>query len=437
MKKDLTESVVENPVGTSRRQFIKKTAAATVMATAGPVILQKYARAAARPIKIGFVTPRTGAIAAFAACDDFVLSHVRKAVSGGIMVNGANHPIEIIVKDSQSNQSRAAQVAAELIKSDKVDLLVTACHVDTIAPVSDQAEINGVPCIVTDCPWQLLYVARGVDFKKVFDWSYLFFWGLDDDEAVFLDIWDSLPTNRVVGALWGNDASGLGFSNPEHGFPPGIKAKGFKLVDPGRFSLNISDFSAQIQTFKQAQAEIVVGEMPAGLFDEFWIQAAQQRFKPKIVTISAGILFPSAVDALTGDSGAGLTTEINWSPEYPYKSGLTGQTAAQLCAQWEQETGKQWTQPIGHKHALFEVAIDVLKRTKNIDSPQSIRDAILASNYNSVVGHLQWNGQPTKNVCKTALCAGQWVKGKKYKYDLDVVSNIFAKEIPKHPLQPV
>ena len=142
------------------------------------------------------------------------------------MVNGANHPVEIIVKDSQSNQSRAAQVAAELIKSDKVDLLVTACHVDTIAPVSDQAEINGVPCIVTDCPWQLLYVARGVDFKKEFDWSYLFFWGLDDDEAVFLDMWESVPTNRVVGGLWGNDAAGLGFSNPEHGFPPVIKAKG-------------------------------------------------------------------------------------------------------------------------------------------------------------------------------------------------------------------
>jgi len=350
------------------------------------------------------------------------------------MVNGVNHPLEIIVKDAQSKQSRAAEVAAELIKSDKVDLLVSACHIDTIGPVSDQAEINGVPCIVTDCPWQLLWIAHGVDFQKAFDWSYLFFWGLDDDLAVNLDIWTGLPTNKVVGALWADDASGIGFS---HAFPPLMEEKGFKVVDPGRFSFNNPDFSTQISMFKQAKAEIIHGEMPAGVFAEFWTQAAQQGFRPKIVTISAGLLFPSSVDALTGDSGQGLCGEVNWSPEYPFKSSLTGQTSAQLCAQWEKETGKEWTQPIGHKHALFEVAIDVLKRTKNIDSPQAIRDAILTTNYNSIVGHIQWTGQPNKNVCKTPLCGGQWVRGKKYKYDLNVVSNIFATEIPKHALQPL
>ena len=436
MKKNLAESVVagENSADRSRRQFIKKTAAATVIAAAGPVILQKYARAAARPIKIGFVTPRTGAIAMFAECDDFVLGHVRKAASGGIMVNGVNHPLEIIVKDTQSRQSRSAEVAAELIKSDKVDLLVTACHVDTIGPASDQAEVNGVPCIVADCPWQLLYIAHKVDFQQAFDWTYLFFWGLDDALAVDMDTWAGLPTNKVVGGLWADDASGIGFS---HAFPPLMEANGFKLVDPGRFSLNNPDFSAQIHMFKQGQVEIIHGEMPAGVFAEFLTQAAQQAFKPKIITMSASLLFPSQVNALTDDSGQGLCTEVNWSFEYPYKSGLTGQTAAQLCAQWEEETGKQWTQAIGHKHALFEVAIDVLKRTKNIDSPQSIRDAILTTNYNSIVGHLQWTGEPTKNVCKTPLCSGQWVRGKKYKYDLAVVSNIFAKEIPKHALQPL
>ena len=162
----------------------------------------------------------------------------------------------------------------------------------------------------------------------------------------------------------------------------------------------------------------------------FWSQAAQQGFRPKIVTISAALLFPAAVNALGGDRGVGLTTQINWSPGFPFKSGLTGQTSAQLCAQWEKETGKQWTQPIGHKHALFEVAIDVLKRTRNIDSPKSVADAIGTTNYNSIVGHLQWPGQPFKNVCKTPLIGGQWVRGKKYKYDILIVNNMEAKEIP-------
>ena len=66
----------------------------------------------------------------------------------------------------------------------------------------------------------------------------------------------------------------------------------------------------------------------------------------------------------------------------------------------------------------------MLKRTKNIDSPESILDAIVATNYNSIVGHIQWTGQPIKNVCKTALIGGQWVRGKKYKYDIDIVNNM-------------
>ena len=432
MKKNHTVAGVagENPADHSRRQFIKKTAAASVIASAGSILLPKYARAAARPIKIGFVSPLTGNLAAFGAPDKFVLGGIRKKVGSEIMVNGVNHPLVIIEKDSQSDPNRAAQVAAELIKSDKVDLMVTACDVDTVNPVSDQAEINGVPCIVTDCPWQLWFFGRGGDPRKGFKWTYHSFWGFEDDLDVLTDMWGSVPTNKVVGGLWPDDAAGLGYANPERGFPPVIKAKGFKLVDPGRFNLNNPDFSAMIQIFKRENVEIVHAMLLPAAFDDFWSQAAQQGFKPKVACASAGLLFPSAANGL-GDRCLGLTTEVNWSPGFPFKSGLTGQTAAQLCAQWEEETGKQWTQPLGHKHALFEVAYDVLKRTKNIDSPESILDAIVTTNYNSIVGHIQWTGNPVKNVCKTPLIGGQWVRGKgKFKYDIVIVNNLEAKEIP-------
>jgi branched-chain amino acid transport system substrate-binding protein len=245
-----------------------------------------------------------------------------------------------------------------------------------------------------------------------------------------MDLWEGVPTNKVVGALWPNDASGNVYANPQQGFPNAMAAKGYKLVDPGRYPGTLTDYSSLIQKFKENSVEIVVGVCPPPAFSNFWSQAAQQGFMPKIVTMAAALLFPAAVNAL-GDRSVGLCTEVNWSPGFPFKSSLTGQTAAQLCAQWEEETGKQWTQPMGHSHALFEVAIDVLKRTKNIDSPESILDAILTTNYNSIVGHLQWPGQPFKNICKTPLVGGQWVRGKKFKYDLLIVSNEIAKEIPK------
>jgi branched-chain amino acid transport system substrate-binding protein len=47
------------------------------------------------------------------------------------------------------------------------------------------------------------------------------------------------------------------------------------------------------------------------------------------------------------------------------------------------------------------------------------------------VGHIKWGGPgPFKNVSKTPLVLGQWVKGTKFKYDLVIVNNETSKNIP-------
>lgn len=143
------------------------------------------------------------------------------------------------------------------------------------------------------------------------------------------------------------------------------------------------------------------------------------------------MLFPAAVEAL-GERAAGLSTEVWWSQHHPFKSGLTGQTAQEFCDAYTEASGKQWTQPIGFKHANLEVAIDVLKRTKKLE-PAAIRDAIVATDYQSLVGPVAWKGGPTNpvpNACTTPLVGGQWQKGKKFKYDLNVVFNQPAPNIP-------
>ena len=164
-------------------------------------------------------------------------------------------------------------------------------------------------------------------------------------------------------------------------------------------------------------------------FTTFWTQAAQQGFKPKIVTVGKALLFPTAVEAL-GDRAIGLSSEVWWTPSHPFKSSLTGVTAGQLAAAYEAATKKQWTQPIGFRHALFEVATDVLKRTKSVDSTEAIIESIRTTNLNTIVGNVNWDGKPVKNVSKTLLVGAQWVRGTKYKYDLQVVNNKTAPFIP-------
>ena len=308
---------------------------------------------------------------------------------------------------------------------------------DTTNPLSDQAEINEVPCITSDAPWQPYFFGRGGNPAKGFDWTYHFFWGLEDVIAVFLNLWNSLDTNKVVGALWPNDADGNAWGDKKLGFPPVLAAKGFKLIDTGRYQQLNNDFSAQISAFKKAKVEIVSGVMIPPDFTTFWTQAAQQGFKPKAVTVGKALLFPAAIEAL-GDRGTGLSSEVWWTPSHPFRSSLTGDSAGQLSAAYEKNTGKQWTQPIGFRHALFEVAANVLGRTKDVNSPKSIVQAIAETKLDTIVGRVHWGGKPVKNVSKTPLVGGQWVRGSKHKYDLQVVNNKTATNIPvKGVMKPI
>jgi branched-chain amino acid transport system substrate-binding protein len=409
----------------TRRTLVK----AGLGIVAAPAVLRTIpAQAQSRVIKIGHVSPRTGPLAGFGEADPFILDQVNRVLATRLVNNGKTYKVEIISKDSQSNANRAAEVAAELILRDKVDLILGAATPDTTNPVADQAEVNEVPCITSNCPWQPYFFGRKGDPKTGFTWTYHFFWGLEDVIAAFLALWEGVPTNKVIGGLFPNDADGNAWGDAKLGFPPALQAAGYKLIDPGRYQLMNNDFTAQISAFKSAGAEIVTGNMIPPDFATFWSQAAQQGFRPKIVTIGKALLFPSVIESL-GERGNGLTSEIWWTPHHPYKSSLTGQSARELTDAYVKATSRPWTQPIGFQHALFEVAVDVLKRAKTIDDPKAILDAIVATDYRSIVGPVKWTGQPVKNVTKTPLVAGQWQR-KGGAFDLVITENKTAPDIP-------
>jgi len=358
--------VPDAKVDKQRRTLLKLAAAGGAGAIASPWMFQS-SRAAPRTVKIGMVSPETGPIAAFGEADKFVLAGVRKALGDGIVIAGEKHPVEIVYKDSQSNPNRAAEVTAQLINNDKVDLVIGSSTSDTVIPVSDQCELAGVPCVTSGDPWQVWFFGRKGDPKKGFEWTYHFFWGLDQLGGLFADMWLSLPTNKMLGTLWSNDGDG---NNANEHLPDFFKSKGLDVKNLGLYSNNADDFSAQIAELKKANCEVLSGVFTPPEFAAFWTQCAQQSYRPKIVTPAKALLFPAAVEAL-GDRGAGLSTEVWWSPHHPFKSGLTGQTAQQFCDAYTAASGKQWTQPIGFKHANLEVAIDILKRAKKLEPSAS------------------------------------------------------------------
>ncbi|WP_439140944.1 ABC transporter substrate-binding protein [Planktotalea sp.] len=409
----------------TRRGFLAGTAAAVV---APAIISGTRAYAQSKTLKIGFVSPKTGPLAGFAEADDYVLEGIRKTFAGGLENNGSSWNVEIITRDSQSNPNRAAEVAADLILGEEVDIMLAAATPDTTNPVADQCEINEVPCITTDAPWQPYFFGRNGNPAEGFQSTYHFFWGLEDVIGVFLDMWGQSGVAKNVGGLFPNDADGNAWGDAQLGMPPALAGAGYNLVDPGRYQPLSDDFSNQIAAFRDAGCEIVTGVMIPPDFGTFWSQAAQQGFAPKVVTVGKALLFPTVIDSY-GDRADGLTSEVWWSPHHPFASSLDGTTAKDLAGGYTAATGRPWTQPIGFKHALFEVAADVIKRADDLEDYEAITAAIAATKLDTIVGAVDWSNGPVKNVSKTPLVGGQWQK-EGDTFDLKIVANSAQPDIP-------
>lgn len=407
------------------------TVAATAVALTGCTATLGGGEAAdSEVIKIGYVTPQTGPLAAFGEADAFVLDQMAAYYkeNGITTADGVKHDVEIISKDTQSDPKRAGDVAADLILKDGVSLILVSSTPDTTNPVSDQCEANQVVCISTVAPWQAWYFGRGGTPDKGFDWTYHFFWGLEDVEAVYADIWKVASDPKSVGMLIPNDADGGGWADTTTGFPPFIESLGLTPDNPGLYPNGTTDFSAQIATYKAANDSILVGVPIPPDFTTFWKQAVQQGYQPEVATIAKAILFPSSVEAL-GDLGNNLSTEVWWAPTYPYSSSLTGQSSQEYADAFTQATGTQWTQPLGFAEALFEVATAAIEQAKSTD-PADIRDAVSTLKVDTIVGTVDFTSGPVPNVSKTPLVGGQWRLQNDGSYQLVIVSNKEHPDIP-------
>jgi branched-chain amino acid transport system substrate-binding protein len=389
------------------------------------------AAAATKTIKIGFVSPQTGPLAGFGEADKYVIDQMTKYFSTHPLRIGADkYNVQIILKDAQSSSSVAASAAADLINRDGVSMILASSTPDIVNPVADQCEANAIPCITTVAPWQAYFLGRQKDPANPvpFKYTYHFFWGLEDVVATYEDIWSQVSNNKKAAALWPNDPDGQAWSSP-NGFPPAAEKAGYSITNPGLYPNGTQDFTSQISAFKAAKAEVLLGVPIPPDFGTFWKQAVQQGYKPKVATIGKALLFPSTIEAL-GTTGQNLSTEVWWHPTSPFKSSLTRQTAKQLAAAYEKKTKKQWTQPLGFSHALFEVMSAAILKAKST-SPKALATALSKLKVNTVVGTVDWTSGPVPNVAKTPLAGGQWrANVNKNKYDLVIVSNVAGKMIP-------
>ena len=101
----------------------------------------------------------------------------------------------------KSEPRRAGRKGSD--RQDKIDLMLVASTPETTNPVSTQCEIEEVPCISTVAPWQPWFIGRQADPAggppawKTFNYTYHFFWGLEDVIAVFTNMWSQVADQQI------------------------------------------------------------------------------------------------------------------------------------------------------------------------------------------------------------------------------------------------
>ncbi|NTF45158.1 ABC transporter substrate-binding protein [Rhizobium rhizogenes] len=415
--------------GLTRRRFMTATAAGTAAMALGG----RAAFAAGDTLKVGFISPRTGPLGGFGETDGYVLELARKALAGGLQAGGKTWKVEILDRDTQSDPSRAGQLAKDLINNQAIDLMLVVSTPETINPVADACEAAGVPCLSTVMPWEAWYFGRGAKpgAPSPFKWTYHFGFGVGEFLKTYISQWNLIETNKKVGVMYPNDADGNAI---RANLAPALAKAGFTIVDPGAYETGTTDFSSQIALFRQEGVEIFNSFPIPPDFAAFWRQAAQQGLTQqiKICQVAKTGLFPSDIEAL-GDLGMNIASAAYWHKAFPYKSSLTGVSGNELADGYEAASGKQWTQQLGASLSLLDAGFDALKAASDAKSKEAVAKAMSTLKITTIAGKVDFTSGPVANVSPGPIIGTQWVKapaGSKFALDYVVTEHATDPNVP-------
>ena len=263
----------------TRRDFLKKmgvTAGAIGISSTFPKLLKPVRAATKDHILVGRPLPITGPVGAFAESspwlDNKALADINK--DGGIYIKefGKKLPLKVKIVDTESNPTKAAEMASKLILRDKIDIMYVSATPATVSPVAGVCERQKMPSISTMMPNEMFL--HGGPFHWAFNASV----SVRDFMAAFLQTWNQVPTNKVVGLCAQNDPDGMAWADGAKG---ALGAQGYKLIDMGRFPAGTSDYTTQINGWKKGNVEILFANMSPPDFAALWRQCFRAGFIPK------------------------------------------------------------------------------------------------------------------------------------------------------------
>ncbi len=363
--------------------------AATAAPTAAPSAVPAPAA-----LNIGAVVPLTGRYAAGGAQvrNGYELGVETVNKAGGIDFGGAKVPIKLTILDDESDPVKTVQRLETLFNDNKVSVYLGGFGSDLHAAAAGIAEKNKTPYLGVAFA---LYTVHQQGFK------YLFspFPKSPSISVAFFQMIDTLnpkPTKFAIFAEktdWGAENQVL--------WKAEIAKRNGQVVADETYAPGSTDYTAMITKARDGGAEVVLSlpSPPDGI--AITKQMKELGFNPKLNLVIRAADAPGWTQSL-GKDGDFVLLAPGWH------SGVKYAGAAEMNAAHQAKYNSPALATTGPAYAVIQILADAVGRAKS-DNRDKIRDAILATSMNTVVGPVKFNPDGTGQV---VIIFDQWQAGK-------------------------
>lgn len=336
-------------------------------------------------------------------------------------------PVELIIKDNQSDPNQVGPQSTDLVVTNKVDALLSPnAPCDLHDPTTAVATDNEVPSIIGGGPFEPWYFGSQGEVTPPYTWFAGFAisfpsgaprnvpgYTMVDTWFMFMDAVGALSnTNGIAGVFASSDSDGTGWYQS---FPALMEDYGLTVVGVnetlGFFPLTTTDYSSIVTAWKDANVEVLWGNCPGAHFGDLIAECYAQDFEPKICLAARAALFPLDVESwgTTPPLGYGVGCEVWWSPAYQVSDGFVGignRTAASLAADWAASAGNPpLNRGIGSGYMETQVMLNAIHEAGSLDGA-AINAALADTDLNTISGWV--NFDPVTHFSAVPLAFGQW-----------------------------
>ncbi len=377
----------------------------------------------AEPIRIGVVTSISGSMAAFgqASLQGYDLALREINANGGVQ----GRPLELIFEDDGSDPRTAAAAVEKLATTDQVSIVLGPYSSSAALLAAGMAERYQIPLIIPTALSDEItrqgyhWIFRLNAPAEILTQTLLDF--IEQSERSLTQLERDGPVRLAI--VFENTAYGTSVAEATE---REARARKMTVVTYQAYRAEAADFSALLQTVKAAQPHVV-------LFVSYdnavalMTQSQAVDLNPRMfAAVGGGFSLPD-FPRLAGATAEYTISATPWTPDVKWPG------VSDFARRFKDQYGYLPQYHSAQTFAALQVAADALRRAPTL-SREDIRDALRATDLNSVSGRIQFdaNGQNNHRPLLTQVLQGQFVTI----YPLEVAAHAPVYPIPAWSQRP-